>query len=1237
MGNRRTLKLLLAVSLIVSMLAAPLAVSASSPTKRGPDNPTGRELLDSLRGRQFPVETAPRDEQVIAEAAGVPLGATAAEAEAITDAWLKQFTARNEKGGPNPIAAKQRLEDIAAAEAQGKSPMAVGLGEIGEAKMLMIPFEFNGSNTLDRCDGDGNFIDQVTVEGPLHGTIPNPANFGDNNTIWTDDFSIEWYENLMFGDGPGVVRPDLNGGAGVDMTGVSARRWYEEQSENLYTIDGDIYPAWIQLPNSVAYYGWDGDELSPDGIGYPCNGTPSGFGFEFARDTVWGVNAVDPDFDWAQYDTDGDQIVDHLMLIHAGVDNSAGGGEFGNFQLWAHSWDMYCDNDGDGELEYGCIVQGQDTPDDPDDDIYAANYTHIPEDADIGVVVHEYGHDIGLPDYYDTSGATNNSSSHWDVMNSGSWNGPLGGSHPVAFSPWARWFFGWSDPLHVDYDATAQEVMIGQSDPTPSGTEDTVWVHLPDQMEEVPNLAGDGGGMHAVLGNYLFSTFQKEFDLTGASAPVFSFDTYFDLEEDWDYTYVRASTDGGATWTILLNNEGVYATANPNGSTAWLGVGGLTGMHDGRLTFDLTPYAGGSVWLQFAYVTDAATQNPGFWLDNVALDDGAANLYSNDMDDVSDWTNNGGWEQVPFNLSTPHYYMLEWRNSQGSIASEGHNWNYQSVAHSQSGWLVDRVPNNTPGLLVWYRNNFYNNNNVVAGGREFHAPAAGAKGSTLLIDAHYDGIQYSGGIWDPSNNEAAPKVSNRRASSDGAFTLETTPAWMLHDYGRIVNPVLDFGSRPPVPAFHDSMRSVPGWFLTPAGSVGRVLRDSSVVVPARGIYSTRIRGLEADNAHLAVDGDLTAYWGYTVGGLPLGSGNPGDDHVQYGVHFQVLNRAADGSYGVVKIWNSMFEFDGSVQQAGRTNPVVEGTYIDVDVMATNIGGAVADGLFLAPIDPDAMYVDGSAEGGAYPLNAAAAAQLAAARGLTDLAARAEGAAPDEVVAVAWSGPVPTGGEVAFGFTVKAMVASGEVQHDVAAFDGATFINAIAGSPLTIVDNSAYPVSRSRRFNVDRDTFINGAQPGAHYGDAQVMWAGFFNQMRPLVHTPINGIPGDAYVDAAYLYLYVVEGRGFTNWSQSVINVEARAVTTPWMPLAANWTMPWTMPGGDYGPVVGTNHIGSGKLNTWMRLDVTEAVTDMLRGSTDQGFILTNDDSTGVRYALAAKEFWDASKAGYLRIYFRTAN
>ena len=323
-------------------------------------------------------------------------------------------------------------------------------------------------------------------------------------------------------------------------------------------------------------------------------------------------------------------------------------------------------------------------------------------------------------------------------------------------------------------------------------------------------------------------------------------------------------------------------------------------------------------------------------------------------------------------------------------------------------------------------------------------------------------------------------------------------------------------------------------------------------------------------------------------------------------------------------------FTIAASQSASTNPVVPGTYIAVDVSAVNTAASVADALLLAPIDPETMYVMGSASNGAMPLTAAEAA----AKGWTDLAA---GRAPEDVVAVGWMGSLMLGDRVTFGFQVRVIASSGEVQHDVALFDGATFLASGGSDVLSITDNSGYLVNRSRRFNVDRDTFINGAQPGAFYGSAQVMWTGFFGQMRPLVHTPLSDIPGDAYVDVAYLYLYIIEGRGFNTWAQSVINVQTHQVAGEWMPVAVNWWTPWTMPGGDYGPAIGANHIGSGKLNTWLRLDVTEGVTDFLRGASNQGFIITNSDTTGVRYALAAKEYFDASKGGYIRVYFRTAN
>ncbi len=880
---------ILATLVVMSMLTA-----ATTPASDGL-NPY--QFLGQFQPRQFPNERPPLDDQVVSHLNGIPLDASPAEVQALLDEWYKDFYHKNEKSGPNPIAYAERMKILTQAEAQGLSPLAMNAGISGTAKMLMIPIEFNGTDEIAACDPvSGTFAYTDTVTGPLNGTIPDPRGH-DNFSIWSDDFSVQWYEDLMFGNGVGLIltgEQTINNGAGVDLTGVSAANWYLEQSEGAYTLTGEIYPDWVQLDHSVAYYGWDGDETNPAGDAVPCDGTPSGYGFEFVIDTIHKINEADPNFDWAQYDVDGDGVVDHLMVIHAGTDNSAGGGDMGNYQLWAHSWDVYCDNDGDNRLDYGCVADDGGTPDNPDDDILVGNYTHIPEDADIGVVVHEYGHDIGLPDYYDTSGATSNSTAHWINMSAGSWSGDLGGSHPAPFNPWGRYFFGWEDPVRIPYTDTL-EVEIGQSDPTPFGTEDSVWIDLPDQSVTVDNLAGTGNGLHSILGNNLDSPLEREFDLSSATAPVLTFNTSFVIEEDWDYTYVLASVDDGTSWDVLLNEEGIYGTEDPNSTFTWQGVGGLTGEYDGLLTYDLSAYAGeASVWIQLLYATDAAYQDPGIWVDDFSLDDGETSLHSCDFEtDHCGWTNTG-WEEVPYQEFYEHYYMLEWRNDSGSIASHGQTKIYQFVQYDDDGKFVDQFPANVPGMLVWYRNNFYENNNVVAGGRESHFPAMGPKGELLLVDSHFDPVNWSGGWWD------AGSLSNRRGAMDGAFGLNPVPAWMIHDEGDNNNALMDFGSRPAIVAFHDSMGYAPGWLFPGDGYVYKVDNAASVVIPAQDVYSTRIRSLD-DNGNPG--NDVTGFWGYTVGGQPLGPGNPGYYGVQFGVHAQVVAQASDGSSAVVKIWN----------------------------------------------------------------------------------------------------------------------------------------------------------------------------------------------------------------------------------------------------------------------------------------------------------------------------------------------
>lgn len=129
----------------------------------------------------------------------------------------------------------------------------------------------------------------------------------------------------------------------------------------------------------------------------------------------------------------------------------------------------------------------------------------------------------------------------------------------------------------------------------------------------------------------LDSRLTRVFDLSGLSSATLRFRLWYDIEPDYDWGYLLASRDGVA-WTPL---SGRHTTAeNPTGNA--LGPG-WTGRSGGGATpvwveeeVDLTPYAGGPVWLCFAYVTDQGYNAQGLLVDDVALpeigffDDGSA-------------------------------------------------------------------------------------------------------------------------------------------------------------------------------------------------------------------------------------------------------------------------------------------------------------------------------------------------------------------------------------------------------------------------------------------------------------------------------------------------------------------------------------------------------------------------------------------------------------------------------------
>ncbi|GAB4497359.1 MAG: immune inhibitor A [Anaerolineales bacterium] len=131
---------------------------------------------------------------------------------------------------------------------------------------------------------------------------------------------------------------------------------------------------------------------------------------------------------------------------------------------------------------------------------------------------------------------------------------------------------------------------------------------------------------------------QRKFDFREVSAPIaFSYRVWYDLETDYDYVYLLASTDDGATWQIIRTPGST--DEDPSGNSYGWAYNGVTNGWQ-QETVDLSAFAGKQVILRFEYVTDAAVNGEGLMLDDLSI---PAIGYSSDLE-----TDSGGWETEGF-------------------------------------------------------------------------------------------------------------------------------------------------------------------------------------------------------------------------------------------------------------------------------------------------------------------------------------------------------------------------------------------------------------------------------------------------------------------------------------------------------------------------------------------------------------------------------------------------------------
>jgi immune inhibitor A len=597
-----------------------------------------------------------------------------------------------------------------------------------------------------------------------HNNIAEPDRDYDNTTIWTPDFSRDYFMELLFAEGD-----DAN----------SMRQFYIENSSNRYTVHGDV-TDWALAPGNACDY--DDDSNHPDGgnqVWYFIKDTINDW---YAKQIAAGktpaeINDYLSQFDtWDRYDGNGNGIfdepdgyIDHVNFVHAGEGNEAGGGVLGDCAIWSHSWYAFSNLWGvegpDGFLQGGLQIG--------DSDFWVGKYIINPENGGVGVFAHEFGHDLGLPDLYDTSGGEN-STGFWTLMSSGSWLSQDGvdiGSQPNHMGAWEKFQLGWLN-YEVAFAGSKSEHRIG---PSTANTKQAqgLFVVLPSK-EVTEDIGGPYAGdyyYYSGAGDNLNNMMYKAFSLqAGATLKAM---VRYQIEADWDYAYVVVSTDGGTTWQSVETDHST--TTDPNGQNFGFGI---TGNSSGWEELNAVLPAG-DVMVGFNYLTDGNTGGYGFKVDDIEITgyplDGA--------EEDAGWTFEGfrvtsGIESAFYN----HYYLAALRNYRGydkGLEFGPYNFGFQDDPLLAGLW-VERFPYQD-GLLINYWDTSQNNNQVR------RHPGSGL---LLPIDAHPD-VMYraDGGVW-----------RNRIQTYDSTFGLQPTDALILHWLSQpSYHP-----SQPAVPVFDDN-------------------------------------------------------------------------------------------------------------------------------------------------------------------------------------------------------------------------------------------------------------------------------------------------------------------------------------------------------------------------------------------------------------------------------------------------
>lgn len=233
----------------------------------------------------------------------------------------------------------------------------------------------------------------------------------------------------------------------------SARDYFMASSYGKFAPNFEVVGPY-NLSNNIAFYGENknnvqGNDKNPAAL---------------VVDACAAANAAGLDF--TQYDTDSDGILDNVFVYYAGYNEAEGGPEN---TVWPHRWVVYTSEENATNYTYGGTVASV-TFDGKRLYDYACT-SELSGSAGnsmcgIGTFCHEFGHVIGMPDYYNTDDSNKNTLNEWSIMDYGGYSNE--GRTPPLYSTYDRFYLGWLTPQEMNspIDLTLLPIYQGTTEPS---------------------------------------------------------------------------------------------------------------------------------------------------------------------------------------------------------------------------------------------------------------------------------------------------------------------------------------------------------------------------------------------------------------------------------------------------------------------------------------------------------------------------------------------------------------------------------------------------------------------------------------------------------------------------------------------------------------------------------------------------------------------------------------------------